>query len=221
MQLTATHRNLAMVLRHPRGPNVCQEWLQRLFIPDEDDPFSADRAEDLPYRIWGFTINRTSYARSSEPQWEHLVQKIQSELKAADLTNSHQDRPDFQIIMKLFSLDTKSDASTLAGLDINQLRDLHKSNNAGHTMCGEFSRATKACAGHNGERDAVGMGSYRHIGSRFATQKRSDNRKTVNVCACIRLNSNSNQDKHTQYLVAALHIPFQRLEMNTPFSRGE
>ena len=60
---------------------LCQEWLERLSITaeDEDDYFTADRAEDLPYLTWGFTIYRTSYAPSSEPQWKHLIQKIQSE----------------------------------------------------------------------------------------------------------------------------------------------
>lgn len=125
---------------HSKGSKVCQNWLRSLLIDPEDPDVSGDQS-DGTYRTWGFRIYRTSYGASSEQQWTELIEKIRSEAKeeTAIVTDSDENDPVFQKVWELFRLDVHSDAATLDGLDLDQLREVHKNNNGGLTMKSEYA----------------------------------------------------------------------------------
>jgi hypothetical protein len=115
---------------HYKRRRLCRGWLNILLINSEDPDVSGDRFDDT-YYTWGFRIYRTSYGASSEQQWQDLIEKIQSEAKeeTAIVTGSDENDPTFQKVWQLFRLDVHSDAATLDGLDLDQLREVHNNNN--------------------------------------------------------------------------------------------
>ncbi|USP76864.1 uncharacterized protein yc1106_04138 [Curvularia clavata] len=104
-----------------------EEWINNLGI------FSDE--EFVGHRNWGFTIYRTGYGPSSDQQWQQLLQTIQLGARkgALDVTETTEEDPGFQQLWSLFRLDARSD-SALAGLGIDQLRDLYNSGEGGQPM---------------------------------------------------------------------------------------
>jgi hypothetical protein len=115
-----------------------KEWLNELLIPSDDD-YAGHR-----YRSWGFTIYRTGYGPSSDQQWQRLLKTIQSGAheEAFDAIESEEedpkDDPEFQKLWSLFRLDARSDPA-LAGLDMDQLRQLYNSGDGGQPMNADFN----------------------------------------------------------------------------------
>jgi hypothetical protein len=113
---------------------LAQQWLDELLIPSDYD-FAG-------YRHWGFTIYRTGYGPSSDQQWQRLLETIQTSAhdEARSVTESTKEDPTFQELWSLFRLDARSDPA-LAGLDIDQLRQLYNSSSGegGQLMNADFN----------------------------------------------------------------------------------
>ncbi|KAL1597105.1 hypothetical protein SLS60_008687 [Paraconiothyrium brasiliense] len=126
-------------------PTICQRWLETLRDHPQDQVVSTAQVERLSYRTWGLRIYRTSYTPSTDQQWQDLILKIQSEAKTAtaSVTESNEDDPDFQKLWSLFHLDVHSDATSLSGLDMDQLREVHRKNNAGLNLNDEYTFCTQ------------------------------------------------------------------------------
>jgi hypothetical protein len=99
----------------------------RLYVDDEF----------VGHRNWGFTIYRTGFG--SDQQWQRLLQTIQTRAyeEAQSATETTEDDPGFQQLWSLFRLDARSDP-TLAGLDIDQLRQLYNSGEGGQPMNADY-----------------------------------------------------------------------------------
>lgn len=114
-----------------------KQWLNELLISPDDDYAG--------HRHWDFTIYRTGYGpgASSDQQWQRLLKLIQTSAheEAFDAIESEEqdpkDDPDFQKLWSLFHLDACSDPS-LAGLDMDQLRQLYNSGEGGQPMKANF-----------------------------------------------------------------------------------
>ena len=114
-----------------------KQWLNELLIPSDDDYAG--------HRHWGFTIYRTGYGPgpSSDQQWQRLLELIQTSAheEAFDAIESEEedpkDDPEFQKLWSLFRLDARSDPA-LAGLDMDQLRQLYNSGEGGQPMNADF-----------------------------------------------------------------------------------
>jgi hypothetical protein len=106
-----------------------QRWLLELRHQQEGEPFPVATAEDDTYRKWGFRVYRTSYAPSSDQKWEEIIQKLRASVHEAItvLLETEDDDPDAQKLSKLFHLDIRSDAATMDGLDLDQVREIHRS----------------------------------------------------------------------------------------------
>lgn len=97
-----------------------ERWLNDLRLMSED--------EIVRYKNWGFIVYRTGYGPSSDQQWQQLLQTIQTGAYegAQSATESAEADSGFQQLWSLFCLDARSD-SVLAGLDVDQLRQLYNS----------------------------------------------------------------------------------------------
>jgi hypothetical protein len=106
-----------------------ERWMDdlRLYVDDEF----------VGHRNWGFTIYRTGFG--SDQQWQRLLQTIQTRAyeEAQSATETTEDDPSFQKLWSLFRLDARSDP-TLAGLDIDQLRQLYNSGEGGQPMNADY-----------------------------------------------------------------------------------
>ncbi|KAI4948995.1 hypothetical protein J4E91_005457 [Alternaria rosae] len=104
-----------------------EEWMGNLCVYEDD--------EFVRHRNWGFTMYRTGYGPSSDQQWQRLLQTIQTNAHegALDATGTEEDDPGFQQLWSLFRLDARSDPA-LAGLDMNQLRELYNSGEGAQPM---------------------------------------------------------------------------------------
>ncbi|KNG50448.1 hypothetical protein TW65_02199 [Stemphylium lycopersici] len=104
-----------------------KEWLKELRIPSDYD-FAG-------YRHWGFTIYRTGYGPSSDQQWQRLLETIQTGAHdgAVSVIESTKEDHIFQELWSLFRLDARS-GPALAGLDMDQLRQLYNSGEGGQPM---------------------------------------------------------------------------------------
>jgi hypothetical protein len=107
------------------------DWLTGLRLPSD--------WEFVGYRNWGFTIYRTGYGPSSDQQWQQLLQTIQTSAhkEALSVTESTEEDPGFQELWSLFRLDARSDPA-LAGLDMDQLRQLYNSGEGGQPMNADY-----------------------------------------------------------------------------------
>lgn len=108
-----------------------EEWLNELIITS-DDEFAS-------HRHWGFTIYRTGYGLSSDQQWQRLLETFQTGAHkgALDAIESTEEDPKFQELWSLFRLNARSDPA-LAGLDMDQLRQLYNSGEGGQPMNADF-----------------------------------------------------------------------------------
>ncbi|CAN9079492.1 unnamed protein product [Alternaria sp. RS040] len=114
-----------------------KQWLNELLIPSDDDYAG--------HRHWGFTIYLTGYGPgpSSDQQWQRLLEMIQTSAheEAFDAIESEEEDPkddhEFQKLWSLFRLDAHLNPA-LAGLDIDQLRQLYNSGEGGQPMNADF-----------------------------------------------------------------------------------
>jgi hypothetical protein len=127
-------------LRTTTMTTSAKEWLGELSILSQDD-FGGNFAGR---RHWGFTIYRTGYGPSSDQQWQRLLETIQAGAYegAFDAIESEEEDPkrdaEFQELWSLFRLDARSDPA-LAGLDMDQLRQLYNSGEGGQPMNSDFN----------------------------------------------------------------------------------
>jgi hypothetical protein len=109
-----------------------ERWVDDLHLVLDD--------EFVGYRNWGFTIYRTGYGPSSEQQWQRLLQTIVTRAHEGVLnaTDTIEDDPGFQQLWSLFRLDARS-YPALAGLDIDQLRQIYNSGEGGQPMNADYN----------------------------------------------------------------------------------
>jgi hypothetical protein len=103
-----------------------EDWVNDLHILSNEE----EGGNFIGYRNWGFTIYRTGYTgSSSDQQWQQLLQTIQTAAHkgALSITGTTEQDPAFQELWSLFWLDAREDPALLAGLNIDQLRDLYNS----------------------------------------------------------------------------------------------
>lgn len=117
-----------MVVPYHKLP-LGQQWLLSLRHRQPGEPLPAGTSEDDTYHNWGFRVYRTSYATSSDRQWEDILQKMRAavEEELSVLLEVEDDDPDARKLLELFRLDIQSDATTLDGLDLEQVRKIHQS----------------------------------------------------------------------------------------------
>ena len=111
-----------------------QEWLLAI-RQGQDEPPPAAPAENETYRNWGFRVYRTYYGPSSDQKWEDIIQRMRESVKGA-LAMLDGVKDDAQILSELFHLDLRSDAATLDGLNLDQIRQIHQSStDLDNTIC--------------------------------------------------------------------------------------
>jgi hypothetical protein len=109
-----------------------ETWVNDLHLLPDD--------EVVRHRNWGFTIYRTGYGPLSDQQWQRLLQTIQTRAYegALSATESTEDNSGFLQLWSLFRLDARSDPA-LAGLDMDQLRQLYNSGEGGQPMNADYN----------------------------------------------------------------------------------
>lgn len=100
-------------------------WLRSLH-------YASDRGDESQCRNWGFTVYRTSYGPSTEEQWQHFLQKVQTHAykQTQEVADASENNPDFVQIWSLFQIDARSNPA-LAGLGLDELRRLYNSGDGG------------------------------------------------------------------------------------------
>jgi hypothetical protein len=109
-----------------------ETWVNDLHLLPDD--------EVVRHRNWGFTIYRTGYGPLSDQQWQRLLQTIQTRAYegALSATESTEDNSGFLQLWSFFRLDARSDPA-LAGLDMDQLRQLYNSGEGGQPMNADYN----------------------------------------------------------------------------------
>jgi hypothetical protein len=88
------------------------------------------------YHPFGFSIYRTAYDPSTEQHWQAILDGIHADVieQMTGPDGTYQADPVAQQILSLFRLDARSDPDTLAGLDMEEVRNVYKNGNGGQPM---------------------------------------------------------------------------------------
>jgi hypothetical protein len=88
------------------------------------------------YHPFGFSIYRTAYGSCSEQNWQALLGGIHANVveQMTGPDGTYQADPVAQHILSLFRLDARSDPDTLAGFDMEEVRNVYKNGNGGQPM---------------------------------------------------------------------------------------
>lgn len=109
-----------------------KDFLASLSMPLEEKDWPPGTDDSYPecnfLRDWGFTIYRTAYhGPDSDRLWQALLADIQAQVAADVFTNRRaegEDADEAREVLSLFRLDPRSDETRLAGLSIQQVREL-------------------------------------------------------------------------------------------------
>src|SRR5690242_12197172 len=92
--------------------------------------------EDKYLQPWGFTIYRTYYGPGSDQQWEKLLLNITNGVK--DRLRAHEGYGDDPAVItraeELYKLDARSDPAFLAGLELEEVRNLYHEGTGGQPL---------------------------------------------------------------------------------------
>ena len=96
---------------------------------EEEEEEDSEKEEDQPrdfYHPWGYTIYRTCYTLESQSRWESLIEAILLGVEGT-IPGLRKDEtpPRSQLLLSLFRLDLRSDASLYDGLTIDDLRKVY------------------------------------------------------------------------------------------------
>jgi hypothetical protein len=119
-------------------PGSIGDFLNDLWRLPEGIIFGPNDATLVPqyFETWGFTIYRTHYGPGSEEQWCRLLQTMHA--GAQDGIENMWQAEDYPAIMSkswdLFRLDARSDADTLDGLTLENVRQVYVDKAGGAPM---------------------------------------------------------------------------------------
>jgi hypothetical protein len=112
------------------------KFLNDLYRYPEDRTVQAEEDIEQFLTYWGFTIYRTYYGPGSDLQWSALLQKITDgvEQGLTELDEADENPEAVSKARHQFRLDVRSDATTLEGLTLEELRQLYLDGSGGQPM---------------------------------------------------------------------------------------
>lgn len=119
-----------------------ERFLRCRILTDDDGYFDMRfaPADGPPYHLWGITIYRTAYGTTpatpdSDRHWQMLLESVQAHVREEILNQVDPDNEKTadaaRKLLALFRLDARSNAETLAGASLDQLRAVWNAGGAG------------------------------------------------------------------------------------------